>query len=294
MKKEYRHKDKMKEMDRLIDLLSSHSRIPWKKGKTEVWNELEKNLAKEDPSAVKVRHLHPGRKWIAMASSLALLLSVSAFMRFYTVKTFCPQGVHASVTLPDGSNVELNASTHLDYHPYWWFISREVKLEGEAFFHVEKGKEFRVVSTRAITEVLGTTFNVFARDADYMVTCHTGRVLVSETRSGRSVILSPNEKSVLEPSGGFTVTQLTGMPDAPGWTENLIMFVSTPLRLVFDEIERQFGIVIETPDAMMQVYSGNFSLNQPLENILSLICLPFDLEYEYQTGNKYLVYPSTE
>jgi len=215
-------------------------------------------------------------------------------MKFYTVKTFCPQGEHTSLQLPDGSQVELNAYTHVNYHPYWWFISRKVELEGEAFFDVEKGKKFRVVSPYATTEVLGTTFNVFARGAEYMVTCHTGRVRVSDAKSNISVILLPEERSVLNPMGGFTVSKVTNPRQEPGWTDNLIMFASTPLQLVFEEIERQFGIIIETPDVMQQVYSGNFSLDQTVENILSLLCLPFDLEYERQTGKKYLVYPSME
>ena len=190
--------------------------------------------------------------------------------------------------------MELNAYTQLNYHPYWWFISRKVELEGEAFFLVEKGKKFRVVSSSATTEVLGTTFNIYARGEDYMVTCHTGRVKVTGAATKESVILSPEEKSVLNRSGGFTVSRIDNQTPEPGWTDNLIMFGSTPLRLVFDEIERQFGIVIETPESMQQVYSGNFSLDQPVENILSLLCLPFDLEYERQAGNRYLVYPSGE
>ncbi len=265
-----------------------------KRAKGEVWNDLEDLMAKEDQPPVRVRHLHPNRQWLALAASLVLLLSVSAFMRFYTVKSYSPQGVHASLHLPDGSEVELNASTHLSYHPYWWFVSREVKLDGEAFFNVEKGKNFQVVSPLGSTEVLGTTFNVFARGRDYMVTCHSGSVRVSEDLTGSSVILSPNERSMLETSGGFRVSQLENTPDSPGWTGSMLMFASTPLRLVFEEIERQFGIVIETPAEMQQVYSGNFSLDQSVENILSLLCLPFDLEYEQQAGNKYLVYPSSD
>jgi len=294
MNQDKRHRNKEQDPDGLHDQVLSNTKIPWEKSKAEVWNDLEELITKEDHSPVLVRHLHPNRRWLALAASLVLLLSVSGFMRFYTVKTFSPQGEHASLQLPDGSKVELNASTQLSYHPYWWFISREVKLEGEAFFEVEKGKNFQVVSSHAKTEVLGTTFNVFARGKDYIVTCHSGSVRVSEDLTGSSVTLSPNERSILETSGGFTVSQLDNIQDSPGWTGNMIMFASTPLRLVFEEIERQFGIVIETPVGMQQVYSGNFSLDQPVENILSLLCLPFDLEYERQTGNKYLVYPSSE
>jgi len=293
MNLENRHRDKKKDQNGLPDQIFSNAKIPWEKSKVEVWNDLEEKITKENRTIVHVRHLHPNRQWLALAASLVLLLSVSSFMRFYTVKTFCPEGVHTSLQLPDGSEVELNASTHLSYHPYWWFISREVKMEGEAFFHVEKGKKFKVLSSQATTEVLGTTFNVFARGGDYVVSCHTGSVRLSESKTGSAVILSPNERGQKETSGGFSVTKLEDAPSAPGWTNNLIMFSSAPLRLVFEEIERQFGIVIETPEVMQQVYSGNFSLDQPVENILSLLCLPFDLEYERQTGNKYLVYPSS-
>ena len=294
MNQENRHRDLKKDPDGLPDQIFSNAKIPWEKSKAEVWNDLEEKITKEDRTNVNVRHLHPNRQWLALAASLVLLLSVSGFMKFYTVRTFCPEGVHTSQQLPDGSTVELNASTHLSYHPYWWFISREVKLEGEAFFQVEKGKKFKVQSSLATTEVLGTSFNVFARGEDYAVTCHTGSVKLSESKTGSAVILSPNERGQMEPSGGFSVTKLEGALSSPGWTDNLIMFSSAPLRLVFEEIERQFGIVIETPDGMQQVYSGNFSLDQTVENILSLLCLPFDLEYERQTGNKYLVYPSAD
>ena len=292
MNQENRHIDKKNDPNGLPDQIFSNGNIPWEKSKAEVWNDIEELITKEDRTSVQIRHLHPNRQWLALAASLVLLLSVSGFMRFYTMKSFCPEGVHTSLQLPDNSEVELNASTHLSYHPYWWFISREVKLEGEAFFQVEKGKKFKVRSSNATTEVLGTTFNVFARDKDYIVTCHTGSVRLSETITGSTVTLSPNERGQREPTGGFRVTQLESSLASPAWTGNLIMFSSAPLRMVFEEIERQFGIVIETPEVMQQVYSGNFSLDQPVENILSLLCLPFDLEYERQTGNKYLVYPS--
>ena len=294
MKQENRHTDKHDDPKGLSDLLSSGMKIPWEKSKAQVWDELERKIDMEDRSPEPVVRTLSGRQWFAMAATVALLLSVAGFMRFYTVKTFCPDSVHASVELPDGSDVELNASTRISYHPYWWFISREVKLDGEAFFQVEKGKKFRVVSSNATTEVLGTAFNVFARGEDYIVTCHTGSVKVIDRASKKSVILSPEEKSVLNPTGGFTVSRVPEPRTEPGWTKNLIMFGSTPLQLVFEEVERQFGIVIETTGEVQEVYSGNFSLDQPVENILSLLCVPFDLEYERQSGNKYLVYPSPE
>jgi len=294
MNKNHRDMKNKKDPSDLGERLFSGAEIPWEKSKAEVWRDLEPRLVKEDQSPVLVRRQLPGKQWLALAASLVLLLSVASFMRFYSVNIDTPAGVHTSLNLPDGSGVEVNASTSLSYHPYWWFLSRKVELEGEAFFTVEKGRKFRVVSDLGTTEVLGTTFNVFARGDNYQVSCHTGSVRVSAAAKDLSVILSPNELAELEDSGALKVRSLDTPAQAPGWTRNLIMFSSAPLRLVFDEIERQYGIVIETPAEMQQVYSGNFSLDQSVENILSLLCLPFDLRYERQTGNSYLVYPSED
>ncbi len=291
-----KHRDikNKKDLSDSIDSFFSRTEIPWEKSKARIWNDLEKDLVQEVSSPVKVRRMLPRRQWLALAASLILLLSVSSFMRFYTIKTFAPDGVHTSVILPDGSEVEVNAATSIEYHPYWWFLSRRVALEGEGFFKVKEGNKFRVVSEQGSTEVLGTTFNVFARGENYQVSCHTGKVRVTSALTRESVMLSPNEKAHLDNSGGLKVSPLANQDQAPGWTKNLIMFNSAPLSLVFEEIERQYGIVIEAPADMKQVYSGNFSLNQSVENILSLLCLPFDLEYEPQAGNVYLVSPSSE
>jgi len=294
MKQDQRHMDNNKDHKDLSTRLFSEADIPWKKSKAEVWSDLEQSLLQEDRSPVPVRRLLPSKHWLALAASLLLLFSVGSFMRFHAVKTYCPEGVQTSLNLPDGSVVEVNAATTIAYHPYWWFLSRKVSLDGEAFFSVKEGKRFQVVSVKGTTEVLGTTFNVFAREENYQVTCHSGRVRVSDAISNHSVILSHNEQAVLEESGGFDVKLMEDQGFTPAWTRNLIMFTSAPLRLVFDEIERQYGIVIETPAGMKQVYSGNFSLDQSVENILSLLCLPFDLEYERQTGNSYLVFPSLD
>jgi ferric-dicitrate binding protein FerR (iron transport regulator) len=144
----------------------------------------------------------------------------------------------------------------------------------------------------ASIEVLGTTFNIYARGLNYTVTCHSGRVRVTSNQTHENIILSSHERAELDPSGIFDITRIRNDLSTPGWMNNLIMFSATPLRLVFDEIERQYGIVIESPAEMNQLYSGNFSLNETLDKVLYLLCRPFDLEYEQDTGNRYKIYPA--
>jgi transmembrane sensor len=292
MNRKNRHIKNLSDPEDLSVLFFSRADIHWEKSKDEIWRDLSVRLKEENQNQNEVRRINPGMRWLAIAASLVLLLTVTGFMRFYQKETSCPPGQHVSLVLPDGSSVELNAQTSVRYHPLWWVISREVYLEGEAFFDVKKGKQFRVVSSLAATDVLGTTFNIYARDLNYRVTCLSGRVRVTSTRTNEEITLSPNERGDLDQSGVFNIVSVSRELSTPGWMNNLIMFASTPLRLVFDEIERQYGIVIVSPSEMDQVYSGNFSLSEPVDKVLYLLCRPFDLKYEQYTGKKYIVYPA--
>jgi hypothetical protein len=106
------------------------------------------------------------------------------------------------------------------------------------------------------------------------------------------VLLVPNQRALLQESGKISVTSLDNQKNTPPWVNNLLMFSSTPLRLVFDEIERQYGIKIVTPKGMQFTYSGNFALDGTVENVLTLLCRPFDLLYENKSGNTYNIYPA--
>ncbi len=286
------HKKKLTDPENLSREFFAGAVFPWEKSKDEVWRDLSVQLQEKGQETNEVRRFLPGRPWLAVAASVALLLAVSLFMRLYVREIKCLAGNHVSIDLPDGSQVELNALTTVRYRPYWWPFSREIHLEGEAYFEVEPGKRFTVESALASTEVLGTTFNIFARNLLYTVTCHSGRVRVISYRTKEEMTLVPNERANLDLSGSFEKAMLESKRQVPGWINNMIMFSSTPLRLVFDEIERQYGIIIVTPPDMDQLYSGNFSVNKPVDEVLYLLCRPFDLKYEQYTGKKYIVNPA--
>jgi len=290
MKRDKTNKKQEKDPDLSADFLS-RAKIPWEKSSEEVWLDLSDHLQEEQASRVIFRRKLPGSQWIAMAASIALLLAVASFLRFYTRTVETLPAEHASHKLPDGSLAEINAVSTLSYHPFWWRISREVKLEGEAFFNVEEGSNFRVSSEKANTEVLGTTFNVYARESDYRVECHSGRVKVTSKLSDDMAVLTPEMQATIDAFGAIQVVNLDQMENGPDWKNNLLMFSSVPLRLVFDEIERQYGIRILTPIHLDRRYSGNFALDASVDNVLTLLCMPFDLRYEQTSRNTYTIQP---
>lgn len=255
--------------------------IPWEQNKEEIWESFEAKM-KIQPKKRTIR-LHSNVWRMAAAASLLLLLGITVFLRFYTrtIETFPQQ--HLTHSFPDQSTVELNAVTTLKYHPYWWRFSREVTLDGEAFFNVEKGKKFGVTSGNGQTIVLGTSFNIYSRNEKYEVTCLTGRVKVIARESDDAIILNPREKAVLNLNGAFNISTMPPVNNVVPWTRNNFSFTNTPLREVLDEIERQYGIRIEgtvTPDA---AYTGNFSRETEVDQVLKMISKPFDITF-VQTG----------
>lgn len=88
-------------------------------------------------------------------------------------------GERRSITLADGSTVDLNARSRLRIE----FSTRERRVElldGQAFFQVVKDKRrpFIVSSGTATVRAVGTEFDVYRRDSDTTVTVLEGRVAV--------------------------------------------------------------------------------------------------------------------
>lgn len=100
-----------------------------------------------------------------------------------------------SVNLPDGSEIVLKANSSIKYPSHFPGKSREVSLEGEAFFKVKKDTEhpFIVKTENLTTEVLGTSFNIRSGQHYSVVTVATGRVKVSGDKD--ALVLWAHEKA---------------------------------------------------------------------------------------------------
>ena len=116
-------------------------------------------------------------------------------------------GNKTKVSLPDGSQVWLNAGSRLDYTNSNFNQSlREVKLIGEAYFdiaHVE-GKPFIVRSGNMRIRVLGTKFNVkaYPEEQNIETSLIKGSVEITiKDRPDDKYILRPNEKLVVSNEG---------------------------------------------------------------------------------------------
>ena len=286
MKKEKKHKEQVffsKDTETVI----AHTQIHWEKNKEQVWTDLEKRI-ETVPSARSINMYGPWLK-IALAAGIALLVGISAFIKFYTKTVEMPAGQHSEVYLPDNSRVSLNAQSTLSYKPLLWKFLRAVKFEGEAYFDVMKGKQFEVISGKGKTAVLGTTFNIYSRNSDYQVTCISGKVKVSEMIGNQEVILNPGQQAVLNMEGTLVIQSGIDTEQTLSWLNNMFSFTSVPLRKVFEEIGRQYGILIQIPTDLENIYTGTFIKESSVEDILNLVCRPFELKITRKSDNEYII-----
>jgi transmembrane sensor len=262
--------------------------VEYKKSGDEVWTQLSRSIeASEGGYAAPVVMFSHRRVWMA-AAVIFVLFGSTLFMRLYTTGVSVPFGQHNVAELPDGSTVELNAGSEISYKPLWWYVNREVTLEGEAFFEVESGKQFAVVSSAGLTMVLGTSFNVYARNNDYQVTCYTGKVRVVSSGSGHSLDILPREQATLNRDGLLRLSKVKNIEEPVSWKSEMFIFTAKPLNYVFEEIERQYAITIYAGENFDYLYTGNFSRNQSVEQALKMVCRPYGLQFR-KTNEGYFI-----
>lgn len=264
--------------------------LPYSRSKEDIWKDFEAELDADDEETEtkkgsgKVIKLNTVLKYSA-AAVLLIFLSIGSFMKFYTTTIIAPNGEHIAAILPDGSSIELNAGSVIKYKPYWWNYERKVLFEGEAFFKVSKGKSFVVESSFGTTTVLGTSFNIYARKNEYKVTCYTGKVRVVSTVSRKSTELVKNQLAVIKGNGEVVNTTIENSEENISWMNDMFIFTATPLNLVFEEIERQFGVSINTDEKINYLYSGNFTRNSSPELVLDIVCKSLGLNYKKEGVN---------
>lgn len=264
------------------------SKIQYSKSKEEVWLEMESKLTESHKdNVIKVNFIQYLK--YGVAAVLIIGLGLLSFSRYYSIDIYCPNGQHSIVALPDGSKVTLNANSNLSYHPYWWQFSRKLNFSGEAFFEVQKGKKFEVISEKASTTVLGTKFNIYSRNDEYRVYCISGKVKV-ETKKNKSTILMKNDYTIVSQDNNIVKLQdETINQNAIAWINNEFIFTALPLKVVYEEIERQFDIVISGKENLKGISTSNIKRGSSPEEIINIIGKPFGVKCVKVSDKNFIV-----
>ncbi len=188
-----------------------------------------------------------------------------------------PHGRTASLTLPDGSTVYLNAATQIKYPVSFGKRSREVMLKGEAYFEVSKDKQRPFIvnaNNQALIKVLGTHFDVSAYDDDNIVktTLVEGSITVSSITSKQSSLVSPGEQVEMDMQGKMIVRKVN-TEQYTSWREGLFLFDKESFGSVLKKLERYYNIrfAFEEPMKGEIKISGKLNLKTDLEEIIEIL-----------------------
>ena len=163
-----------------------------------------------------------------------------------------PSNATAEVILSDGTVVTVNAGSKLVYPQTFSGATREVELQGEAYFkvHHDAGHPFVVKANGITTQVLGTEFNVRSRSRkDTHVTLLKGSILVSSVSMAKRLI--PGEDACLK--DGCLSVRSVDTEEFTAWKNGEFYFDNETLLDIAKEIGKWYNVsVIFQSPAKMQ------------------------------------------
>lgn len=185
-------------------------------------------------------------------------------------------GENKTITLSDGTKVTLNANTTFSYPEKFSEESRDVSLQGEAFFDVAHNPEkpFKVATGNGMNiQVLGTVFNVksYPEDQNVETTLVSGKVKVVEEQNQKTVVLAPSQRATYVKDADKLIVDNVQTKKFTAWREGKFIYDETPIRQVISDLKRKYkvDISVESPGIMDYKYTGEFD-NLGIEQILDL------------------------
>ncbi|MFQ5677149.1 MAG: FecR family protein, partial [bacterium] len=187
-------------------------------------------------------------------------------------------GQRATIRLPDGTKIVLNANSTLRYPAVWKQSStHRLELTGEAYFAVTKSRdvprdEFNVHTADGTITVTGTRFVVYERGSGTRVVVEEGGVEVSSYDT-RVVDLDSLSKTRLTPGhllqftkGKQTLKSVSvNIKPFVTWWKKAMILEQTPFKDILQRLEETYGVQVIVSDKrlLQKTLSGSIE-NQNL------------------------------
>lgn len=241
-----------------------------------------------------VKHISPYRNAFRIAAAFLVLAGAGTAYFLLSPREIIIQTASMEkkeVVLPDGSKVFMNQNSKLHYASNLAGAERAVYLEGEAFFDVahEQARPFVVYANHTQTQVLGTTFDIKAYEAQPVeVAVLTGKVAVSrktEEKSANRLVLTSGRKAIFKTDKQLEEIAISD-PNLMAWKENVLRFNNIQIKDVISTLESYYNvkIVIEDSTVAHLDYRGDFFDNPKLENVLDVVASTAETTWTKEQG----------
>ncbi len=236
----------------------------------------------------------------AVALALLLILCLPLIQELISVPNIqeysTRTGEQKDITLEDGSLLQMNVATRLTVKMDR-AIRRVTLGQGEVFFNVasDPQRPFEVITPGGMVRVLGTAFNIKARNGEVAIDVKQGRVKVADAPSSRrgkiqahQVVLVADQGVNIGSNGRLMALRPSRIEEVLAWQQGKVTFKNTPVAKVLKELEMYHQVTIEFPATTgNRTISGAFYMRD-LKQALSLICLAASLQIKIKS-NTYIV-----
>ncbi len=273
-----------------IDKLLSEQRLDLKKDldtqfdSYEVYEKIMESINQREKLKRKNRIVNSYR-WALGSIALFILLGVGYTL--WSGKTlqepvyqelYAEKGDKLIVVLPDGSKVWLNSDSKLSYSSNFNEKSRNVILDGEAYFEVAKNKKrpFKVQTDKIAINVLGTSFNVSAYSSDDFIktTLDEGSIVVEDLLDkNKQFTMVPKQTTYYEKANQeYSIVENQYSSEMSSWRFNRFAFRNATLKEVLKTLNRKFDVEFIVEDPQLEKYTYTFTSKlKNLEDILYIM-----------------------
>ena len=218
---------------------------------------------------------------IGLGSAILYLNNKGAFSEKTVVASNSTER-NIEVSLPDGSRAFLNRNSKLSYYKNREYTSRNVSLDGEAFFDIkhDPSKPFIIDAGKARIKVLGTSFSVLTNNSNNAVEVFvkTGKVMLSDSSGTQNLVLEPGFIGTMGSKSHTKV--INENPNYLSWNTDTLVYEGKNLEVVFADLKKTYNINVipDNPEILNEEIATTF-YNQPQDTIIRVICSTFNFSY---------------
>lgn len=191
-----------------------------------------------------------------------------------------PKGRQYQLTLPDGTQVWLNAASSIYFPTVFTDKKRAVTITGEAYLEVapDPRRPFTVRVGKTNIEVLGTHFNVMAYDNEEQIKTTLLEGSVKITDEDRTATLRPGEELQLN-TRQFEVIRNADVEAAVAWKNGWFVFKDAGVETVMKQVERWYNISVRYEGKVIEKqFNGRISRSASLSELMEMLSFYDDMK----------------
>lgn len=201
----------------------------------------------------------------------------------------------AEVQLSDGSKINLSVESMIRRPEDYYRGSREVYLEGHAYFDVKSDPKapFTVQTSSASIRAIGTDFSVrsYPDDERTQVVVVNGKVEITSSNVPYSpeIFVGPGERVIIDRNEGRITKSEVDPANYLAWLDRRIVFEENTFAEMARELERWFGASFVIQDEALRDRKITAVMDsRSITHVLEVLSNTMDVEYRLDDQKIYI------